>query len=103
MLLRKSMLDPKFCEWKRSLKWLEANSKNYTKENIIRILKPNNQDMNPPVTMRPVSDEFTLLIKNFHHNNSNNHNNTSNNNNNHSVPRNNTPSRVVRASTSPWN
>merc|ERR1719189_3373753 len=51
--------------------------------------------------MRPVSDEFTLLIKNFHHNNSNNH--ISNNNNNHSVPRNNTPSRVVRASTSPWN
>merc|ERR1712079_615034 len=49
--------------------------------------------------MRPVSDEFTLLIKNFHHNNSNNHinNNTSTSN---SVPRNNTPSRVVRASTS---
>ena len=40
---RKSMLDPKFCEWKRSLKWPEANSKNYTKGNIIRILKPNNQ------------------------------------------------------------
>merc|ERR1719492_443330 len=55
--------------------------------------------------MRPVSDEFTLLIKNFHHNNSNNHinnnNNSSNNNTSHSVPRNNTPSRVVRASTSP--
>merc|ERR1712072_939705 len=81
MLLRKSMLDPKFCEWKRSLKWPEANSKNYTKGNIIRILKPNNQDMNPPVTMRPVFDEFTLLIKNFHHNNSNNHINNNNNNN----------------------
>lgn len=40
---RKSMLDPKFCEWKRSLKWPEANSKNYTKGNIIRILKPNSQ------------------------------------------------------------
>merc|ERR1719510_931125 len=48
--------------------------------------------------MRPVSDEFTLLIKNFHNNNSSNN---TNNNNNHSVPRNNTPSRVVRASTSP--
>merc|ERR1719242_1030363 len=48
--------------------------------------------------MRPVSDEFTLLIKNFHHNNNNNTSNN-NNNNNHSVPRNNTPSRVVRAST----
>merc|ERR1719433_951994 len=31
--------------------------------------------------MRPVSDEFTLLIKNFHHNNSNNHINNNNNSN----------------------